>query len=381
MKQSHAVAGVLTLSFIILAAGFYFYQHGGEVGIPHFTEPYLNPPANRTLPTPEEPLPQPITSLRIPYSFKVSWAPLWDGFYVSMGGVYLLKVNNTSEDSLYVKSITMRAGGKEGSVEVMREVSGEEVVGILHLPGPPKDGDYTLQVVLDIYAGREGKWHHYPSVSTQSSTVKALPLPEVAKYRIHADRELYDLVNGKIWGEIGEIRNETVRILGNLTGEFGLDQIIHLYRWVEENIDYISDPGGLANYWASPMETLRLGAGDCEDVALLLGSMITSIGGNVRIAVAERHAYLMLYAGWNPAGLALSIGESYRTTLPVAFYQDSYGYWLVVDPLSHSYPGSLPIGVSPSLDGGLHLFPGTFHGGYVEDEEVLYADIFRGGNI
>lgn len=50
--------------------------------------------------------------------------------------------------------------------------------------------------------------------------------------------------------------------------------------WVYRNIRYVSDSEahGLPDFWQTPYQTLRLGTGDCEDMAVLYASMCEALG-------------------------------------------------------------------------------------------------------
>ena len=74
--------------------------------------------------------------------------------------------------------------------------------------------------------------------------------------------------------------------------------------WVATNIRYRSDREnfGLNDYWQFPLETLERGSGDCEDIAILLCSLLRSYGvqsNQVYVAIGtpkgmnEYHAYLI----------------------------------------------------------------------------------------
>jgi len=73
--------------------------------------------------------------------------------------------------------------------------------------------------------------------------------------------------------------------------------------WVSWHITYVSDQQahGTPDYWQLPAETLRLGAGDCEDFAILLCSLLRAAGApadEVYVACGHNkdqavdHAYL-----------------------------------------------------------------------------------------
>ena len=63
-----------------------------------------------------------------------------------------------------------------------------------------------------------------------------------------------------------------------------LGEIKALFEWVQRNIRYTRDPFRV-ELLHSPMRMLELRAGDCDDMTILLGAMLQSIGHPVRIVV------------------------------------------------------------------------------------------------
>ncbi len=74
--------------------------------------------------------------------------------------------------------------------------------------------------------------------------------------------------------------------------------------WVATNIYYKSDQDnfGVSDYWQFPLETLERGSGDCEDIAILLCSLLRASGvpaDQVYVAIGtlegmkDYHAYLL----------------------------------------------------------------------------------------
>lgn len=63
-------------------------------------------------------------------------------------------------------------------------------------------------------------------------------------------------------------------------------KLIALGLWVSINIKYISDPYEM-EYVASPRETLRSKAGDCDDFAVLLASMYRAVGLRSGVGVID----------------------------------------------------------------------------------------------
>lgn len=73
---------------------------------------------------------------------------------------------------------------------------------------------------------------------------------------------------------------------------------------------------GVADYWASPAETLRKGAGDCEDLAILKWAMLVALG-------------------LDPEGLRLDIGvDTNRRQGHAVLVADADGARLVLDNLA-----------------------------------------------
>ncbi len=82
-----------------------------------------------------------------------------------------------------------------------------------------------------------------------------------------------------------------------------LGEIKALFEWVQRNIRYTKDPFRL-EVLHSPRRMLELRAGDCDDMAVLLGAMLESIGHPVRLVLVGpdplrsrlfTHIYLEVY--------------------------------------------------------------------------------------
>ncbi|MHC1605439.1 MAG: transglutaminase-like domain-containing protein [Candidatus Methanofastidiosia archaeon] len=81
-----------------------------------------------------------------------------------------------------------------------------------------------------------------------------------------------------------------------------------IYRYVVENMKYYSDPRG-AEYIQTPQETLQIGGGDCEDLTILLCSLLENVGIKTYMVLTEDHAY-SLVCGVDPDNMWKYIGES-----------------------------------------------------------------------
>lgn len=67
-----------------------------------------------------------------------------------------------------------------------------------------------------------------------------------------------------------------------------------LLNFVSNDIYYVSDPNDGLEYAKDPMLTLIAGAGDCEDQALLLCSMLESVGVKTLIAFTDDHVFALV---------------------------------------------------------------------------------------
>ena len=82
------------------------------------------------------------------------------------------------------------------------------------------------------------------------------------------------------------VRNNTANLVHASPGNFNLGQICDIFDFCYINWSYVNDPIS-REYFAKASETLRNGLnGDCDDFAILLCSMILSIGGEARINFA-----------------------------------------------------------------------------------------------
>jgi len=67
-----------------------------------------------------------------------------------------------------------------------------------------------------------------------------------------------------------------------------------LLDFVSNDIYYISDPDDGLEYAKDPFTTLIAGAGDCEDQALLLASLLESVGVDTYMAFTDDHVFILV---------------------------------------------------------------------------------------
>ena len=125
-------------------------------------------------------------------------------------------------------------------------------------------------------------------------------------------------------------------------GDYNIGQICDIYDKLYSNWVYVNDPAG-NDYYAKASESVRLLRGDCDDYAILMASLIESIGGTARVICAHDgsgggHAYTEVYMTDSKTDLQKlidNIGQRYGRTQ--VHYHISYDenndpeYWLNLD--------------------------------------------------
>lgn len=138
------------------------------------------------------------------------------------------------------------------------------------------------------------------------------------------------------------VRNAAAEAIRNHPGGYGLAQLLDIYDWIKANIIYQSVP--LTGTPYSPSETLYTKSGDCKNQAVLIASMVGSIGGTSKVVIDPTcsHAYAIVYFGSIDRkdefiqAIANHYGSGY--TYVKYFYQNS-GIWVIFDPAGGNYVG------------------------------------------
>jgi hypothetical protein len=100
------------------------------------------------------------------------------------------------------------------------------------------------------------------------------------------------------------VRSAATRIVHGVPSKDRRGELQALYRWVRDNVRYRFDPQGL-EWVQAPARTLEERAGDCDDLATLLGALAQSLGHKVRYrtvgTTAQRQTHVSVEA-WDGAG-------------------------------------------------------------------------------
>jgi hypothetical protein len=126
--------------------------------------------------------------------------------------------------------------------------------------------------------------------------------------------ELKDLLSARVEPDHPVVHHEAVVLAAKYPGDRTIDQICSIYNYLKNGADskkgwsYVADTRGIDNFMYAN-ETLEIGedagcvgAGDCDDFAILMSALVESVGGTTRIILARNnttggHAYTEVYLG------------------------------------------------------------------------------------
>ena len=119
--------------------------------------------------------------------------------------------------------------------------------------------------------------------TTQPAGTKVITDPVVQKAEPYISKIVFDDVN---------LRTQAASIVRGCSSGDKECQVNKLYRYVVENYDYYSDPRS-REFIQSPSETMKIKGGDCEDLTILLTSLLENLGIKTYLVLTEDHAYCL----------------------------------------------------------------------------------------
>ncbi|MCG7847885.1 MAG: transglutaminase-like domain-containing protein [ANME-2 cluster archaeon] len=90
------------------------------------------------------------------------------------------------------------------------------------------------------------------------------------------------------------LRKEAATIVSDCPSGDKECQISEIYRYVVENYSYYSDPRN-QEFIQSPYDTMDVQGGDCEDLTILLMSLLENLGIKTYFVITDDHAYCLAY--------------------------------------------------------------------------------------
>jgi transglutaminase-like putative cysteine protease len=278
-------------------------------------------------------------------------------FYEGSDGVTGIYVENLGDYTIFAYEFglldvdTGRWYGHDTGITI---IPGEEKrIGYVSVQVPEGAENLKLKLGMSLLAKTQSdKWYYYERQYFEEFIidVEKEPLEESPAY-ISNPRSVFSLMDSKIDPYDTGVRKMAAVSAKKYPGQYNVYQLCSLFDDTKSRIDYISDPRG-RDLWSTPGETLEVGAGDCEDYAILLASLVEAIGGTSRIYLTDTHAFASVYIGdADNTALIVEAIRRYYGDLPVYYTTDEYGSWLLMDPTSSVYAGGLPAGAAPVKNG------------------------------
>ena len=139
------------------------------------------------------------------------------------------------------------------------------------------------------------------------------------------------------------VREASSLAIKNDPGSYNINQLLDIYDWTKNNIQYQNVP--LSGIPYPPSQTLYTSSGDCKNQAVLIASMVESIGGTAKVVVDPScaHAYALVYASnqsQDMQGIADTISKHYNQQLIIHWITLGNQNWLIFDPAGGNYPGN-----------------------------------------
>jgi transglutaminase-like putative cysteine protease len=286
--------------------------------------------------------------------------PLQPGFSLStnyqtseffQGGVGYMKISikNEGRNRIFIDRYGVSVNASESRIYsedcgALIDPGEERNLGVIAFQIPEEE-KASFNIVLWLLASTsEGKWHEYEPYSMKDFTVNLKPMPEksVPVYRYNPS-SYFETINGLVEPAEPDVRGKAAQVARSYPGAYNIYQVCALFDMVKEKIEYVSDPRG-NDIWESANVTLKIGAGDCEDQAILLSSMLEAIGGTTRVYLTNTHAFAAVYIGNGTDATTSAVKgvRAYYGNVDVNYLTDEYGSWLMLDPTSSLYAGGLP---------------------------------------
>ncbi|WP_406659694.1 transglutaminase family protein [Methanolobus sp. ZRKC3] len=329
-------------------------------------EPYTIDSSQLTIPV--VPAQEPFNYEDIPDSrssfapgFEISSNYYYTQFYDNSEGVISIHARNHGENDIFVYEFGLLdtdSGtwyGQETGITLLPNE--EKNIGLISVNVPDNSDEIDLKLGMSILVQTSNEqWYEYKDQYFDEFTIDVDKQPEKQEPEyLYNPKGTFEILNDKVDAYDLEVRKMAAVSAKRYPGQYNIYQLCSLFDDTRNNIQYISDPRG-NDLWSPPCDTLRVGAGDCDDYAILLSSLIESIGGTSRIYLTDTHAFTAVYIGdeENTSAIVEAIGNYYGP-LPVYYTTDEYGSWLMLDPTSNVYPGGLPGGTAPTDNGWTFL--------------------------
>jgi len=308
-----------------------------------------------------------ITSTQKPsYSLIMQWTFQNISMHVSVGNTVSISLMNTGKGEVYAYRIGIEWKW-QAYTKTYEETSGFLVnpattrdLGLVSFPAPGATGNCSYRIVISLLAQNPlGDWTDLGKIENDRRHVDVLPLERRTGYEnVTNPNGYFQLVNG-LFKDATWLAHKAIGIVGNSTDAPNTYHLCKIFDFIKGNMSYISDPKPDENEWMTPRQAIERSGGDCEDQALALAGLMKALGATVRCHFTSNHAFASVFCGGKEdlKNATASIGAYYgmQNQRPdILCYSDTFGYWIMADPLAGFYPGAPPLGYAPvdEKDGG-----------------------------
>lgn len=286
--------------------------------------------------------------------------PLQPGFSLSsnyqtsdffQGGIGYVRISikNQGRNPIFIERYGVSVNASESRIYseergFLIDPGQEQNLGVIAVEIPEEEkADFSIVLWL-LASTSEGKWHDYGLYPLKNFTVNLKPMSEKSSpmYRYNPS-PYFETINHLVEPAEPDIRGKAAQVARTYPGAYNIYQVCALFDMVKEKVEYVSDPRG-NDIWEPANVTLKIGAGDCEDQAILLSSMLEAVGGTTRVYLTNTHAFAAVYIGngTDATNAAVEGVRAYYGNVDVNYLTDEYGSWLMLDPTSSLYAGGLP---------------------------------------
>jgi len=264
-------------------------------------------------------------------------------------GYFKISIKNNGRNSIFISRYGVSVNASRNRIYsrecgVLLPPGQEKNLGVIAFKVPDEEKASFNIVLWPLASTSQGKWHEYEPYNFNKFTVNLRSMPDnVQPFYRNNPASYFKTLNTLVEPAEPSIRDAADEVARSYPGTYNIYQVCAIFDNVKDNIKYVSDPRG-HDFWAPANTTLEVGAGDCDDKAILLSSMLEAVGGTTRIYLTDTHAFTAVYIGrGKEASEAATRGiRAYYGNVDVNYMTDKYGSWLMLDPTSSLYAGGLP---------------------------------------
>jgi len=317
------------------------------------------------------------------------------------------KIQNSGNNDIFIYAADVQPGWEV--IDVPLEIAGIRLragdtadLGMLDFDAPQNKGDYTYKICLNIEAfihQPDNKnipydWYDYGRRCSQWFDMSVKPIPDDQdanntgniRYNFIYNSEDYfwtfnNLTDNKSNEFYGVLNQITEKYPGYFEGAgsdndgdygtvtYNVYQVCEAFDWIRDRIRYIEPEDMGYMKYRGVDATLQVQKGCDADIAILMCSIISDLGGSSKIYIAGNHTFSAFYAGSdeNTRDIIKSISAFYGADMEVNYFTDRGGNWIVLDPVCSDRVGGLPCGARYTT-GGWRL----------NDVDIIAVDIVPG---